>query len=421
MHSATAASYSNARLCVATIDTTQDWIRIAFENVGVYSLFVDSLGWVYAGTDSGLYRSTNQGANWSLVSFPKRRIGAFFADTKGRFFAVTDSLGGIEGSGLLLRSTDGGVTWNKSYFHQGDHLELMAITGLPSDNLFLGISRGQAGLGGVYYSSDVGQTWTTKLWGGIFTSSTTALVRTSRGFVLAAVSGYPPELCQLNSKGEKLLLGNLLVFSIALDSVGTVYAGGLGTIYRSTDNGKSWSSFKKGLPSDSIRTLVYSPAGALFALGLDSLYLSVDGANSWMPFMKGLPATRMSTMQLDNEGYLFLATARSGVFRTKKPVQEIDTIAARIHAPPNDFVLFQNYPNPFNPSTTIAYEIPEPVHIRLVVYNALGQQIATLVAQQQNAGAFKVVWNASTLSSGIYFYRLQAGEFVETKKMVVVK
>jgi len=421
MHSATAVSYSNARLCVATIDTTQDWIRIGFENVGAYSLFVDSLGSVYAGTDSGLYRTVNQGGNWSLVCLPKRRVGPFFADTKGRFFAVTDSLGGIEGSGLLLCSTDAGMTWRNSYFHQGDHLELMAITGLPSDNLFLGISRGQAGLGGVLYSSDVGQTWTKKLWGLTFTSSATALVGTSRGFVLAAVSGGYPQLCRLNSQGEKTLLGNLLVYSIALDSAGTVYAGGLGTIYRLTDDGKSWTSFSKGLPSDSIRCLAYSPPGALFALGLDSLYLSVDGANSWMPFMKGLPATRMSTMQLDNEGYLFLATARSGVFRTKKPVQEIDTIASQIPPPPNDFVLFQNYPNPFNPSTTIAYEIPMSARIRLAVHNALGQEIAILVAQQQNAGAFKVVWKPSTLSSGIYFYRLQAGEFVETKKMVVVK
>jgi len=88
---------------------------------------------------------------------------------------------------------------------------------------------------------------------------------------------------------------------------------------------------------------------------------------------------------------------------------------------PKQFALEQNYPNPFNPSTTIRYQLPVASEVKLEVYDVLGKKIATLVNERQSAGSYQVVWNASGLSSGTYFYRLQAGTFVETKKMILVK
>jgi len=88
---------------------------------------------------------------------------------------------------------------------------------------------------------------------------------------------------------------------------------------------------------------------------------------------------------------------------------------------PKTFLLEQNYPNPFNPSTTIRYQLPVASEVKLEVYDVLGRKIATLVNERQSAGSYQVVWNASGLSSGTYFYRLQAGTFVETKKMIMVK
>ena len=88
---------------------------------------------------------------------------------------------------------------------------------------------------------------------------------------------------------------------------------------------------------------------------------------------------------------------------------------------PKTFLLEQNYPNPFNPSTTIRYQLPVASEVKLEVYDVLGKKIATLVNERQSAGSYQVVWNASGLSSGTYFYRLQAGTFVETKKMIMMK
>lgn len=88
---------------------------------------------------------------------------------------------------------------------------------------------------------------------------------------------------------------------------------------------------------------------------------------------------------------------------------------------PKNFELTQNYPNPFNPSTTIEYSIPKDAAVSVKIYDILGKEVATLVNDQKSAGTYILNWNASNFSSGIYFYRLTAGEFTETKKMFLVK
>ena len=85
------------------------------------------------------------------------------------------------------------------------------------------------------------------------------------------------------------------------------------------------------------------------------------------------------------------------------------------------FELSQNYPNPLTPSTIIKYSVPKGQLGTLKVYNMLGQEVATLVNNQQNAGNYEVTFNADRLASGIYFYTLNAGNFVSTKKMILLK
>jgi len=85
------------------------------------------------------------------------------------------------------------------------------------------------------------------------------------------------------------------------------------------------------------------------------------------------------------------------------------------------FSLSQNHPNPFNPITQINYALPSDCHMRMEVYNILGQRVATLVDGKEKAGYKVARWDANSLSSGIYFYRLKAGDFVQTRKMVVLK
>ena len=86
-----------------------------------------------------------------------------------------------------------------------------------------------------------------------------------------------------------------------------------------------------------------------------------------------------------------------------------------------EYLLGQNYPNPFNPVTKIKYQIPELIFVTLKTYDVLGIEIANLVSEEKTAGSYEIEFNATGLPSGIYFYRIQAGNFIETKKMILLK
>jgi hypothetical protein len=88
---------------------------------------------------------------------------------------------------------------------------------------------------------------------------------------------------------------------------------------------------------------------------------------------------------------------------------------------PKEFMLDQNYPNPFNPSTTIQFALPARSHVNLSLFNTLGQRVAQLVNEELEAGYHEVQFNAANLSSGVYFYRLQAGDFIQTRRLLLIR
>ena len=93
---------------------------------------------------------------------------------------------------------------------------------------------------------------------------------------------------------------------------------------------------------------------------------------------------------------------------------------------PEQFSLHQNYPNPFNPTTSLRYDLPENNLVNITIYDMMGKQVKTLVNQTQDAGYKSVIWDATNdygkpVSAGIYLYQIQAGEYIQTKKMVLLK
>jgi hypothetical protein len=88
---------------------------------------------------------------------------------------------------------------------------------------------------------------------------------------------------------------------------------------------------------------------------------------------------------------------------------------------PDNFALHQNYPNPFNPSTMISFELPNESFVSMKVYDILGKEVATLVSDRLVAGPYEVTFNGSQLTSGMYFYRLQAGKYTKTYRAVLLK
>jgi len=121
---------------------------------------------------------------------------------------------------------------------------------------------------------------------------------------------------------------------------------------------------------------------------------------------------------VDN-GYVYLADKNSLMIFQLTPVGVDDE--AGNPAIPSSFHLEQNFPNPFNAKTAIDYQLPQSSRVRLEVFDLLGRKVVTLVDGKQEAGYWSVLWEASKVSSGIYFYKLTSGDFVEVKRMTVLK
>ena len=124
-----------------------------------------------------------------------------------------------------------------------------------------------------------------------------------------------------------------------------------------------------------------------------------------------------------SDGSLLISDDLAGV------IYRVSYAEASINEPnfiPEAFALHPNYPNPFNPSTTISYDLPEQAHVTLGIYDLLGKQIKTLANQSQDAGKRIAVWDGTDdlgrqVSAGVYLYRIQAGEFTHTRKMLLLK
>ncbi|MBN1351348.1 T9SS type A sorting domain-containing protein [candidate division KSB1 bacterium] len=127
--------------------------------------------------------------------------------------------------------------------------------------------------------------------------------------------------------------------------------------------------------------------------------------------------------QLDGD-YAYKVTATDYAGNESEPAEATVTVATSVDfndAVPTEFAMYQNYPNPFNPETSIRYSVAEPTHVTIKVYNTAGQEIATLIDRQVAAGNYTANWAAKSVSSGVYFYSIKAGDFSKTMKMTLMK
>ncbi|MFZ2323673.1 MAG: T9SS type A sorting domain-containing protein, partial [Ignavibacteriaceae bacterium] len=108
---------------------------------------------------------------------------------------------------------------------------------------------------------------------------------------------------------------------------------------------------------------------------------------------------------------------QSQLAKSNYQVKEINSNISKV----TNYALFNNYPNPFNPSTTIKYQLPQDGLVTLKIYDILGKEITTLINEEKPAGKYEVNFNASQLASGVYIYKIQAGDFVNSRKMVLLK
>ena len=162
--------------------------------------------------------------------------------------------------------------------------------------------------------------------------------------------------------------------------------------------------------------------GALIAaVDSKSLQLSRDNGRSWTSFNDGLISDWTFAALTIRSPYVWALTHFFGNAYRRSLAELVTGVEVNTHLTPNEYSLHQNYPNPFNPTTVMSYQLPATGPVTLRVYDVLGKEVATLVEGVQSAGMHSVRFDGSSLQSGVYFYRLQTGEFIETKKLMLLK
>lgn len=192
-----------------------------------------------------------------------------------------------------------------------------------------------------------------------------------------------------------------------------------GGVSLSTNNGASWTAVNTGLMYINVQVLAVSGTNLFAGTGTGGVFLSTNNGASWTEVNTGLPQyTKVDALAAS--GTNLFASTDKGFFR--RPLAEMVTGVESINNTiPTAFTLMQNYPNPFNPSTTIRFELLRGSQVTLKMYDVFGREIAALVDEKLTAGVYGVTWDAIGVTSGAYFYRLQAGSFSETKKLLLLR
>jgi ligand-binding sensor domain-containing protein len=215
-------------------------------------------------------------------------------------------------------------------------------------------------------------------------------------------------------------LGNLLVESLVVSRDDVLIAGTDNGVYRSLDDGETWTAVHgEALVTWNVRALVTTSAAALFAgVHGGGVFRSLNHGATWDTVNEALTQLDIHTLVAGSDGTLFAGTHGGGVFRRDA---SIDVSAEDEIAVPDQIELADNYPNPFNPSTRIRYALPRHAAVSLRVFDATGRLLAVLLDDEQAAGWHEVAFDAASLPSGVYYYRLQAEGFSEVRQMVLLR
>ena len=403
----------------------QSWVEGNFgmNNSFVFDIDFNTEGNLYIASNVGLYKSSDEGISFNLEleeyggkDINVRAIlmtenGDIFVGTcyNGIFYKkagstswknahaygdLTDIIehpSGVLFAGTwtngLYRSDDNGQSWQKTTLPK--YLSARKLLVAADSGLFVGAlkSNEDPWFKGYYYSKDTGETWTRTVFKEYYGS----------GQDIKAMLRHP---------NNDLYIGTAL------------------GIYQSKNNGENWDKiYPVGTASFAVAN-----DGQIFAGTGSGVLNSADNGNTWKYLEStGLINKRISCIKVSPSGYLYVGTIGTGasvgggIFRSANKVVLLSNVKPEREISPFRFTLEQNYPNPFNPSTTIEFSIAQPGQVKLTVFDILGRKVRTLLDEIKPAGHHKLYFDGSGLSSGVYYYKLQFGNFAKTRKFLFIK
>jgi photosystem II stability/assembly factor-like uncharacterized protein len=372
---------------------------------------------LFASDNNRIFRKLANTDTWTEITdkFPSSpRFTVLKGNPSRIFVAFYETINSITYARLFY-STDGGDNWINTGIDRAANITSIAISG----NIILAYYQG------IFRSTDNGNSWTDL--------SPQSIPSTGKVIEIVGTDTYlgtDHGLHKSTDYGDSWsqIAGVEGVFSI-FNSGSNIYLGASSAVYRSSDNGSSWIKYTNGMPSSVKVQSIYATGNAVLAGFTASAYnygvsLSANNGENWTTFNEGFPSKRTVNAMVEYDQYVYSAIfagtlQNGGVYR--RPLTDLITDVENDQTNLGEFFLEQNYPNPFNPSTTIEYSIPQAGLVTIKIYDILGKEVATLVSEEKQMGGYTVNFNASNLSSGIYFYRLQAGSFMKTKNMMLIK
>ncbi len=394
-------------------DLGDKWAHVGFNNTNILDIEIDALDNIYAGTYNRVFLSTNKGDNWEFKGFGiwnNTPVSVIHTANNGDIWAGASA----NNSGLYL-STDKGENWTKIESTQFDLI--YSIDDNSLGDMFITS-------GALFYSNDNGNSWQIKHnepYGRVFITNSDVIYFGHRHSLEVSFDNgeYWTDILQTN-----------YINKIYVDKKHNIFVASDDGLLRSSNNGITWDTVSTQFVTPYVRAITGNSTNQLYCTVRTKVaplqfayYASYDDGMNWVDITEDMPSEGTS-LAIDSEGYLYAGTSGNSVFKSGSTTVDVEgeiTI-------PSSYILYQNYPNPFNPVTTIKYQIPKLSFVTLKVYDVLGNEIVALVNEEKPAGSYEVEFNGANLTSGVYFYRIQAvpsgrqaGSFVETKKMILLR
>jgi len=334
--------------------------------------FNNETGYVVGGTGR-IFKTTDGGQNWV------RQIVFSGSELCDIDFPSDVNTGYISGDMVILKTTNGGENWEQL---SSPPIFLNAVS-FP-DNNETGYVAGEAGSSGrIYKTTNGGLNWIQQ--------------------TAASVSG-------------------IVDIQFPADDQNGYAVEWAGKILRTTNGGTNWTAYLTDINTYGI----CFPFNNLFgyvtggSYGESYLLKTTNGGESWNKLNTPYNNQTTAVCFPNNYDTGYIVGVTGAVLKT---INGGGFIAVNIISEniPENYFLFQNYPNPFNPKTRIIYQLPKSQFVSLKVFDILGKEVTTLVSENQSPGSYQVEFDGSSLSSGVYFYRIKAGEFYAVKKFVVLK
>lgn len=364
-----------------------NWININNQNTfSTFSIQFVNNSTGFAGTNNKILKTSNSGLFWDTTIFGGGRNLFFLNSNIGYSNKNNDPFS-------VWKSTNSGTSW--------DSISQINTTNTVNNIYFVDVNTGFASgtyfvnmFAGLYYA-DIWKTTNSGInWVVSFTSTmSTYFITVKKVIFINSQTGY---------------------------AVGSMGSPPSSYLFKTSNSGVNWNTIPI---SNQMLSLKFIGNETGWFCGWDGKILyTLNGGSTILQQVSNTNAKLNDVYMIDNlTGFI---TGDNGVIlkTTNGGITGLNPLSNYI---PNNYSLSQNFPNPFNPSTQISFDIPKSSFVNLVVYDALGREIEQLVNEELNPGSYKYDWSAEggaiSYPSGIYFYKLQAGEFVQTKKMVLIK